>query len=51
VPPSLQSSCPSSWVEFSYGKVSFHYSLFFQADLSFGVFQHLSNVLGSYNHR
>jgi hypothetical protein len=43
VPLYLYSSHPSSWVEFSFGKVSFHYSLFFWVDFSSRVFQHLSN--------
>jgi hypothetical protein len=39
----LYSSCPSSWANFSSGKVSFHYTLFFWADFSSRVFQYLSN--------
>jgi hypothetical protein len=43
VPPYLQSSCPSSWDDFSSGKVSFHYTLFFLVIFSSRVFHDLSN--------
>jgi hypothetical protein len=35
--------CPSGWADFSSGKTSFHYTLFFYTDFSSRVFQHLSN--------